>query len=138
MSPDEVNALIPELELIFQRLHSLKGEIVARANELERLGYNPATSKAKPRDLPPEVRERRKLLDAAVTAFEAEVERVGALGGILQDLELGLVDFHHVLDGHDIFLCWQYGERTVSHFHEVDAGFAGRRLLPGAAAAPMH
>jgi hypothetical protein len=29
-----------------------------------------------------------------------------------------------------VFLCWKYGEDRVGFFHELDAGFAGRRPLP--------
>lgn len=130
MTVDEVNRLIPELTLIVQRLHTLRREIVSRANELERLGFDPASGSR--RDVPPAIQERWRLLDVAVTDFEAAVERVGALGGVLQDLELGLVDFHHVLDGREVLLCWQLGEDEVAHFHSMEAGFSGRKLLPGA------
>lgn len=136
MTLDEVNALIPELNLIFQQLTSLRREIVARANELERLGFDPVARAT--RELPAPIAERKRRLEVAVAAFEAHVERVGALGGVLQDLDLGLVDFHHVLDGHDVLLCWQFGEDVVAHFHDLEAGFAGRRRLPEAPDAVLH
>lgn len=47
------------------------------------------------------------------------------LGG----LEHGLVDFPTTLDGRWIYLCWKAGEDVVGFWHEVDAGFAGRRPL---------
>jgi hypothetical protein len=28
-----------------------------------------------------------------------------------------------------VFLCWKHGEPAVTHWHELDAGFAGRRPL---------
>jgi hypothetical protein len=31
-----------------------------------------------------------------------------------------------------VFLCWKLGEESVTFWHEVDAGFAGRQpLAPG-------
>lgn len=135
MTVDEVNALIPELDRIFQRLGALEHEIVARANELERMGHNPA-SPNREATVPAAIAERRRLLEACVSAFEAEIDRVGALGGVLQDLERGIVDFQHVLEGQPVYLCWQVGETSVTHYHALDAGIGARRPLPGAAAGP--
>src|SRR5262249_57527382 len=42
----------------------------------------------------------------------------------------GLVDFRSKLHGRTVYLCWKYGEERVGYFHELDAGFAGRRPLP--------
>jgi hypothetical protein len=127
---DEVNALIPQLDAILGRLTELKREIAARASDIERLGYNPASVRS--RELPPEIQMRRDLLDATLAAFEAQIERIGALGGLLEDLELGIVDFHHDLEGRPVLLCWQFGEHEVTHFHPAEGGFRARRRLPDA------
>ena len=44
----------------------------------------------------------------------------------------GLVDFPAVLDGRIVYLCWKLGEPEVLHWHELDAGFAGRQSLTAA------
>ena len=28
-----------------------------------------------------------------------------------------------------MFLCWRYGEDRITHWHEVEAGFAGRQPI---------
>jgi hypothetical protein len=125
VSVDEVNALIPELERIFARIRELEREVVSRANELERAGApagSPSANSA--------IAERRARLDAARSELEAAIRRIRALGGIVQDLSAGLVDFHHVLEGQDVFLCWQVGEARVAHFHAVQAGLTARHPLP--------
>ena len=38
---------------------------------------------------------------------------------------LWLVDF----DTGDGYLCWKYPELRINHYHEYNAGFAGRREL---------
>jgi hypothetical protein len=129
LRPEELNRLIPELESILGRIEDLRQEIARRAEAIERLGYNPATSRM--RDLPPDVAELRHGFDATIAELEAEIGRIGALGGVLEDMERGFVDFHHDLDGCDVLLCWQIGEHEVTHFHAVDAGFSLRRPLPG-------
>jgi len=51
------------------------------------------------------------------------------LGIQLKDPRLGLVDFPAELDGRPVLLCWHLGEPEVLFWHEVDAGYAGRRPL---------
>ena len=44
-------------------------------------------------------------------------------------LDAGLVDFPGEREGRRIFLCWRLGETAVAHWHETDAGYAGRRPI---------
>lgn len=57
-------------------------------------------------------------------------DELGRIGCVLKDPQAGLVDFYGKLDGRDIFWCWKHGEEHVGHWHEIEAGFAGRRPLP--------
>lgn len=59
-----------------------------------------------------------------IGAFLAELEAIGAH---FKGFESGLVDFYSMRDDHLIFLCWQYGEPRIAHWHEIDQGFSGRR-----------
>lgn len=52
-----------------------------------------------------------------------------ATGALLKDINLGLVDFPALQGGREIYLCWKYGEETISFWHEIDAGFSGRQPL---------
>jgi hypothetical protein len=61
-------------------------------------------------------------LQAGVAEFEE-------LDIVLRDLDRGLVDFPSLRDGHEIYLCWIDGESGIEFWHELDAGFAGRRPL---------
>ena len=56
------------------------------------------------------------------------VAAVAHLGVELRNTD-GLCDFPSLMDGREIYLCWQLGEPTVDHWHEQDAGFAGRRRV---------
>lgn len=55
------------------------------------------------------------------------VDELQAVGVELKDFEKGLVDFPAVHESREVLLCWHRGEPQVSHWHEVDAGFAGRQ-----------
>jgi hypothetical protein len=51
------------------------------------------------------------------------------MGIELKDPEQGLIDFRSIREGREVYLCWKLGEERVSHWHEIDAGFAGRQAL---------
>jgi hypothetical protein len=76
-------------------------------------------------------------LDELSNAQDEDQERLRELVTELQDLGVelkdfftGLVDFRCLMNGHEVYLCWRQGEDEVGHWHELDAGFAGRQKLP--------
>ena len=46
------------------------------------------------------------------------------------NFEIGLVDFPSRIDGEAVLLCWRSDEPSVKWYHAVDAGYAGRKLIP--------
>jgi hypothetical protein len=48
---------------------------------------------------------------------------------VVRDLASGLVDFPALRDGAEVYLCWLVDEDEIGFWHELDAGFAGRRPL---------
>jgi hypothetical protein len=48
---------------------------------------------------------------------------------VVRDLARGLVDFPAVRAGEEIYLCWIVEEPEIGWWHELDAGFGGRRPL---------
>jgi hypothetical protein len=48
---------------------------------------------------------------------------------LVRDLDRGLVDFPALIDGREVYLCWQLDEPEITHWHGLESGFAGRRLL---------
>ena len=61
--------------------------------------------------------------------LDALVHRILDTGVQIKDVNLGLLDFSALRDGHEVYLCWQYGEGNIAYWHEVDAGFAGRQPI---------
>jgi len=57
------------------------------------------------------------------------VHQILEMGVILKDLNIGLLDFPAWRDEHEVYLCWKFGEESVTFWHEVDDGFAGRQPL---------
>lgn len=54
-------------------------------------------------------------------------QELQSIGCELKDWRRGLVDFPAVHQGRSIYFCWRLGESSVTHWHERDAGFHGRR-----------
>ena len=71
---------------------------------------------------------RREMEEAAIQINEL-IEKVQGMGIELKDPEQGLIDFRSIREGREVYLCWKLGEERVSHWHEIDAGFAGRQAL---------
>lgn len=47
----------------------------------------------------------------------------------VKDLDRGLVDFPAVINGREVFLCWENGEKEIEFWHDLDTGYAGREPL---------
>ena len=83
---------------------------------------------------------RSEETDARTVVLEREIARLAAdVQGCLRELkelgvefkgyDTGLVDFPSEMGDRTVYLCWRLGEPAVAHWHEIDAGFAGRQPL---------
>ncbi|MEE8112255.1 MAG: DUF2203 domain-containing protein [Acidobacteriota bacterium] len=59
--------------------------------------------------------------------LHSSLQDVTTLGCEVKDLETGLIDFPSLREGRIVYLCWRLGEDRIGHWHEVEAGFAGRK-----------
>jgi len=57
------------------------------------------------------------------------IDEVQEIGCELKDVRLGLVDFYALLDDRLVYLCWRMDEQSITHWHELDAGFGGRQPI---------
>ncbi len=57
------------------------------------------------------------------------VHKVLDTGVQVKDINTGLLDFPAWREGHEVYLCWKYGEGEIAFWHEIEAGFAGRRPI---------
>jgi hypothetical protein len=63
----------------------------------------------------------------ATLDLQRAVAELNAEDIVVRDVIRGLVDFPTVRDGEEVYLCWLVDEPEIEHWHELDAGFAGRR-----------
>jgi hypothetical protein len=136
---DEANALIPELEHRFARVMQLRQQLRVGFTTLEQLGEPPTADSLERNDGPVEVRRARGQFRALLEALTEELGTIEATGVAVKDLDIGLCDFLGLVQGREVWLCWQYGEKRVAFFHDLDAGFSGRQPLePSAPPRLLH
>lgn len=70
-----------------------------------------------------------KKMAEQVEGFLKELEEIGCF---YKDwnFTIGLVDFPSIIDGKEVFLCWKSDEQTIKYYHDLEAGFSGRKLIP--------
>jgi hypothetical protein len=73
-------------------------------------------------------------LERLTSEFERLTDRMEVLlqeltdvGVELKDASAALLDFPARYEGREVMLCWKGGEETITHWHELDGGFAGRK-----------
>ncbi|PYV54501.1 MAG: DUF2203 domain-containing protein [Acidobacteria bacterium] len=69
--------------------------------------------------------EREKALQRVKDAI-AEIDSIGVQ---VKDLDIGLLDFPCEVDGRTVLLCWKLGEKSITHWHGVNEGYAGRKPI---------
>ncbi len=123
----EANATLPLVRAVLRDITALARDLHERA---ERLARVEAAQGAR----------RGELYQEEVDHCKAEIERgqermlefvaeLRKLGIELKDHYVGLVDFPCWAGNREVYLCWKLGEAEVEHWHELDAGFAGRQAL---------
>ncbi len=127
-SVEHANRLARELAPRLEELVNLRRE--ARLVE-RRIGVmSLALAGASPAN--PDAAEARRL-----TARRAELaaqmrdglKAIQEHGCVVKDLDRGLLDFYSLMGDRLIFLCWQLGEKEVSHWHTLEGGFGARQPL---------
>jgi hypothetical protein len=81
---------------------------------------------------PSEVAGARSAIEEEAAGAARCVQGIQELGGIVKDLDQGLVDFpaRRGDEEEEVLLCWRLGEDEVGYWHGLEEGFAGRRPLP--------
>jgi len=62
-------------------------------------------------------------------SLEGRINMLQEMGILLKDLNMGLIDFPHIREGREVYLCWKLGENKIEYWHEIEAGYTGRQQL---------
>lgn len=120
----EANSLIPVVRPLLEELAESKRAIDAYQARLQ--------------EITPRMRGNGRRLEAVgiEERLERTIERIARLireiasmGIQLKDIEQGIIDFPALHRGRVVSLCWRLGEQEIAFWHEISAGFAGRRPI---------
>ena len=130
---DEANALIPLLEQALRQIADRRAAIRERTDKLQVLdAIWGAGVAARSNPDHGEYLEHRAEIARAVADVQRLVNDEIMARGLrfpVGGLEHGLIDFPTTFEGRWIYLCWHSPEPRVEAWHEVNGGFAGRRVL---------
>ena len=125
---EEANATLPLVRAIVGDLTTLARDVHERRQRLEHLLDGRDAKAADPYS--DELRQMQEELEADIERLRGYLEEIRDLGAEPKGLEDGLVDFPSLMEGRIVYLCWKFDEPEILHWHELEAGFTGRQLLP--------
>lgn len=132
-TPDQVDRLIPRLTELMETAIGRYRQALALQERLRDDRARVSASGGERRDAM-DWKARAERLDGLGIEVRQILQDVQALGGVVKDLETGLVDFPGRgpagPDGPVVNLCWKLGEDAVRFWHGMDEGFAQRKPLP--------
>ncbi|HEX6905294.1 MAG TPA: DUF2203 domain-containing protein [Terriglobales bacterium] len=125
---DEAHELLPVLESLLRQAIDGKKQIEEIDKELKDVAHRVFLSGGM---LLPLVRLARRKAEREKTAQQVKdaVSEINSTGVQVKDLDIGLLDFPCVVDGHTVLLCWKLGEKKITHWHGVEEGYAGRKPI---------
>ena len=124
---EEANNALPLVKAIVADIVRQFREVRDRKERLDAIRKRP--QRAETSVYAEEVAQIEEELEKDVRVLQGYVDELTKLGVELKDLDKGLCDFWGRMDGRDVYLCWMLGEDEVAHWHELEAGFAGRQSL---------
>lgn len=120
-----VKAIVSDIVRQFRTVNELKQRLSAVVSEHRRPSSDPYSE---------ELAQSQAELEAEELKLESYIDELTKLGVELKGPD-GLCDFYSMMDGREVYLCWRLGEPEVLHWHELNAGVAGRQPLTAQASA---
>lgn len=116
---DEARKLLPQIEEWLQKLFHLDGRLKKAATAVEQL-------MSMGQDRGGATVEDYLVLQTDCLQILGEFQKRQI---VVKDLARGLIDFPAIINGREVFLCWEQGEEDVEYWHDIDSGYAGREPL---------
>ena len=126
-SLEQANRSLPLVKRVVGDIVKTHAQAMRLQRELERPQQQKAASHKQPAAPAPAQAGLQSQLDACMNLLEDFVDELSEIGCELKDYQTGLIDFVGRHDGRDVYLCWRLGEERITHWHELDSGFAGRQ-----------
>ena len=125
---DEAQALLPVLESLLRTAINAKKLLEQVEAEQQALAHRIFLNGGTHLDVVPLARRKAERMKAEQRAKDALAE-IDSIGVQVKDLKIGLLDFPCQVEGRIVLLCWKLGEKSITHWHGTDEGFAGRKPI---------
>jgi len=125
---DEAQSLLPVLESLLRTAIKAKKFIEESDAQMQALHHRIFLNGGMFLDIIPLARRKAERVKAEQRAKDALAE-IDSIGVQVKDLDIGLLDFPCAVEGKIILLCWKLGEKSITHWHGVEEGFAGRKPI---------
>ena len=125
---EEANRALPYVRAIVADIVRQNGVVEELQQRLARVGRERKRNATTDDLYSEELAQFRRELETEEERLETFHQELKAVGVELRNMD-GLCDFPSMRDGREVYLCWRLGEPAVAHWHELDAGFAGRRRI---------
>ena len=125
---DEAQALLPVLESLLRTAISAKKLMEQVEAEQQAIAHRIFLNGGTYLDVVPLARRKAERMKAEQRAKDALAE-IDSIGVQVKDLDIGLLDFPCQVDGRIVLLCWKLGEKSITHWHGTEEGFAGRKPI---------
>src|ERR1039458_10288489 len=122
-TPREADALIAKIEGIFLHMDYCQKRVQELGAALPAKAAHPSAA-----DVAESARLRSQI-EFLLQAIQDDIALIGRMGGIVKDVNAGLVDFPGRVDGEDAWLCWKRGEEKIHYWHPLYAGYSDRLML---------
>jgi hypothetical protein len=124
----EAQTLLPVLEALLRRAQTASARGSVLEAEMQELAQRIFLAGGTHVNVSVAARRRAERDKAAQEAKDTLAE-IEAIGVVVQDFEVGLLDFPCVVEGRTVLLCWKLGEPAIAHWHSEEDGVDGRRGL---------
>ena len=127
---EQANATLPLVRAITQDLANISFDVFERHRQLHRVMAGREVDDNSPYS--EELIQVQQDLDKQTEQLEeylVELKQLGVEPRNGPGAMIDTVDFPSERNGHTVYLCWQLGEQEISHWHDLEAGFAGRQQL---------
>ncbi len=125
---DEAKSLLPVLESLLRTAIAGKKVLEEVDAELQALAHRVFLNGGMFLNVVPLARRKAERAKAEQRAKDALAE-IDSIGVQVKDLDVGLLDFPCDVEGQIILLCWKLGEKSITHWHGTQEGFAGRKPI---------
>jgi hypothetical protein len=125
---DEAHSLLPVLESLLRTAIKAKKLIEEADAEQQALQHRVFLNGGMFLDVVSLARRKAERSKAEQHAKDALAE-IDSIGVQVKDLDMGLLDFPCEVEGQTILLCWKLGEKSITHWHGTNEGFAGRKPI---------